>query len=57
MKKKKKRILGIELPRGWCLIKGSKLRELQNELREEKFKAGVRGRRIANLYRTLYGKK
>jgi len=51
MEKKRKRMLGFELPFGWCLVKGSKLRELQSELREEKFKAGVRGRRLVNIYR------
>jgi len=50
-KKSKLKTIGIELPFGWCLVKGSKLRELQSELREEKFKAGVRLKRLVNIYR------
>jgi len=54
MEKKRKRMLGFELPFGWCLVKGSKLRELQSELREEKFKAGVRLKRLVNIYRERF---
>jgi len=50
-KKSKLKTIGIELPFGWCLVKGNKLRELQSELREQKFKADVRLRRLVNIYR------
>lgn len=51
MLKKKLKILGIELPWGWCLVKSSELRKLQGDLREEKFKAGIRLQRLVNIYR------
>jgi len=41
-KKSKLKTIGIELPFGWCLVKGNKLRELQSELREAKFKEAIK---------------
>jgi len=54
--KKKKGFLGIDLPWGWCLIKGSELRKLQTDLREAQNKVAIRSRWIADLYRSIYNK-
>lgn len=46
--------LGIELPFGWCLVKGERLRKLQAELRQARFDAAVRSRMCANLLPDKY---
>jgi hypothetical protein len=52
-KKSKLKTIGIEMPFGYCLVKGSELRKIQTELREAKFKAAVRARLISKLYLEL----
>jgi len=56
-KKSKLETIGIELPFGYCLVKSSKLRELQNDLREAKFKADIRLKRLANIYSDMIKRK
>jgi len=48
--------LGIELPFGWCLIKGRTLRRLQAELHEAQQTAELRLRMCANLQREILRK-
>jgi len=55
-KKSKLKTIGIEMPFGWCLIKGSELRKLQTDLREAQNKVAIRSRWIADLYRSIYNK-
>jgi len=50
-------MLGIELPFGWCLIKGQRLRRLQKELHEAQQDAELRLRMCANLRRELLRKE
>lgn len=49
--------LGIELPFGWCLIKGQTLRQLQSNLREAQQTAALRLRICANLQKELLRKE
>jgi len=45
----KDKLLGIELPFDWCLVRGSELRKLQSDLRQAKFDAVMRLHSCANL--------
>lgn len=49
-------MFGIELPFGWCLVKGQRLRKLQMDLHEAQQTAGIRLRMCANLRRELLRK-
>jgi hypothetical protein len=44
-----RKLLGIELPFGWCLVKGQRLRAMQKELHEIKQTAGIRLRMCGQL--------
>jgi len=49
--------IGIELPFGWCLVRGERLRQLQKDLREARFDVMLRSRMCANLLKQLYRKE
>lgn len=49
--------LGVELPFGWCLVRGDELRRLQMQLHEAEQTAALRLRTIGNLRRELLRKE
>ena len=53
---KARKCLGIELPFGFCLMRGRDLRELQKRCREAEFMYQVRGRMIDKMLAQLYEK-
>jgi len=50
-------LLGIELPFGWCLVRGRELRAMQTDLREARQTAGIRLRMCGRLLKQIYGKE
>jgi hypothetical protein len=51
-----RKFLGVELPFGFCLMRGRDLRELQKRCREAEFMYQVRGRMIDKMLKQLYEK-
>ena len=54
---KDRRCLGVELPFGWCLVKGDKLRKLQAELHEAQQTAAMRLRMCGQLHKEILRKE
>jgi len=51
-----RKTLGIELPFGWCLVRGRELRAMQTDLREARQTAGIRLRMCGQLLKQIHGK-